>query len=60
MLFKRLKARISQAEEEIAQIKSQLLSLSLTGALYPSDKDVSDCASLIDEWINGGDGNEQI
>jgi len=60
MLFKRLKARLERAEEEIRQIKGQLLSLSETRSAYPSDKDVSDCAALIDEWINGGARNEQI
>ena len=59
MLFKRLKARLKRAEEEICMIKNQLFSLREAGSAYPSDKDVSDCAALIDEWINGGARDEQ-
>lgn len=59
MLFKRLKARLTRAEDEIRDIKAQLLSLNEVRSAYPSDKDVSDCAALIDEWINGGARDEQ-
>ena len=58
MLFKRLKARLKRAEEEIDMIKNQLFSLREAGSASPSDEDVSDCAALIDEWINGGAKDE--
>ena len=59
MLFKRLKTRLDRVEEEMRDIKSQLLSLSDGRVIYPSEKDVSDCSALIDEWINGGAKDEQ-
>ena len=53
MLFKKLKARILWAEREIASIKKELASLSSRGAAA-SESTPADCASLLDEWMNGG------
>ncbi len=53
MLFKKLKARLLRAEGEILIIKEELNSIKQSSHTSPH-RGASDCASLIDEWMNGG------
>lgn len=55
MLKGTLKARLKRAEEEILRLKDE--NKRIISALERGDRDAGiSCARLIDEWINGKEG----
>ena len=55
MLKGTLKARLKRAEEEILRLKDE--NKRIISALERGDRDAGiSCARLIDEWINGQEG----